>query len=136
MSAKHIKEALCAVLFVSSVLVSSAVHAQSLKSLRAQEAEESALAAEVDFTSEVCGVSISSSIDWSKSAGWPENKSLAEACDGALSAIEASCRSGSKPVTSFTCSGDGSGPSLSGTSLYYGASPDGDAYSDTLAILP
>jgi len=109
--------------------------AQSLKSLRAQEAEEAALDAEADYTSEVCGVSITASIDWSTTSDWPAAESLAEACDGALSAVEAACRSGSAPVRSFTCGGDGSGPSLNGSSLYYGASPGGDAYGETVDAL-
>lgn len=119
-----------------AVFIAGSASAQSLKSLRAQEAENSALAAEADYTSEICSVSISASIDWSRAAKWPANQSLAEACDGALSAVEAACRKGSKPVRKFTCGGDGKGPSLSGTSLYYGASPGGDAYKETAAVLP
>lgn len=119
-----------------AILVAGAANAQSLKSLRAQEAENKALAAEVEYTSEVCGVSIRASIDWSRAAKWPADQSLTEACDGALSAVEASCRKGSKPIRQFTCGGDGSGPSLKGTSLYYGASPGGDAYNETVAVLP
>ena len=119
-----------------AVFIAGSASAQSLKSLRAQEAENTALAAEAEYTSEVCGVSVSASINWSRATKWPADQSLAEACDGALSAVEAACRKGSKPVRKFTCGGDGKGPSLNGTSLYYGASPGGDAYNETVAVLP
>lgn len=119
--------------FVAAAFLSA--NAQSLKSLRAQEAEEAALEAEADYTSGICGVSISATIDWSTARNWPADESLAEACDGALSAVEAVCRSGEMPVRSFTCRGDGSGPSLNGSNLSYGASSGGDAYKETASVL-
>ena len=110
--------------------------AQSLKSSRAQAEEERALATEAGYTSDVCGVEISTQIDWSSADDWPEGVSLAEACGGALSAIEASCRAGAAtPVRTFVCAGDGGGASLSGDTLRFGASPNGDAYGETAGVL-
>lgn len=110
--------------------------AQSLRDLRAQEAEERALDREVAYTSEVCGRSIDSSIDWSSAASWSAKESLADACDGALSAVETICRAGKKNVVrAFVCAGDGSGPSLSGGTLRYGASPGANGYARTLAVI-
>ena len=60
----------------------------------------------------------------------------ADACDGALSAVETMCRQGRKDlVRSFTSAGDGSGPRLSGASLRYGAKPGANGYDATLAVL-
>jgi hypothetical protein len=126
--------ALCAVL---AVLASSA-GAQSLRSLRAQEADAAALAREAAYTSSVCGASISARIDWPSASSWPEGQSLAAACDGALGALETLCRNGrgrGGRVSSFTCAGDGSGPTLSGASFRFGASPGGDSYSNALPYL-
>ena len=114
----------------------SAAAAQSLKSIRAQQAEQRALQSEVAYTNSVCGTSISASIAWSTAQNWPEDESLAKACDGALSAIEALCRSADgkrrvSRITSFTCKGDGSGPSLSGGELSYGAGDGGGAFGET-----
>jgi len=124
----------------AAFLVGASADAQSLKSIRAQEAEEASLAGEVAFTNSVCEANISSSIEWRTAANWPDGSSLADACDGALSAIEAICRSsGGKEragsISSFVCAGDSGGPSLSGGTLRYGASPGGNGYSDTKAYL-
>lgn len=111
---------------------------QSLRSLRAQEAEEAALAREAAYTSSVCGASISARIDWRSAAAWPEDRSLAAACDGALGALETVCRSGrgrGGRISSFTCAGDGSGPSLSGGTFRFGAAPGEDGYSQALPYL-
>lgn len=110
--------------------------AQSLRDLRAQESEEGAMAREVAYTSEVCGRRISARLDWASAGGWPAETSLVQACDGALGAVEAQCRSGRKiTVMTFVCAGDGSGPSLSGGVLRYGASPDGNAFDETTKYL-
>ncbi|MEO0398330.1 MAG: hypothetical protein AAF224_02780 [Pseudomonadota bacterium] len=125
-----------AITFLASTVATAAV-AQSLKSLRAQEREEAALADEGSYTSDVCGQSIATSIDWDSMEGWPEDESVADACGGALSALESLCRSGSAPaVESFVCLGDGSGPDYADSELRYGASPDGgDAYAATKSYL-
>lgn len=114
--------------------------AQSLKALRAQEAEEAALSREVGYTSSVCGTSIDASIDWRSTSGWPEGESLASACDGALGAIEAWCRSGAgkaraQSISNFVCAGDGAGPYLRGSTFRYGASPGDNGFSDTASYL-
>lgn len=116
--------------------VASPVSGQSLRDIRAQDAENAALAREAAYTSEVCGRSISARIDWSSARNWPDGQSLAAACDGALGAVEATCRAGRKTlVSSFVCAGDGSGPDLSGSTLRYGAEPGGSAFADTKAYL-
>ncbi|MEL6213315.1 MAG: hypothetical protein AAFQ96_06980 [Pseudomonadota bacterium] len=122
------------------LLQTGGVTAQSLKSIRAQQAEESALNSEVAYTNSVCGTSISASIDWSSAGSWPADESLAAACDGALGAVEAVCRaSGGKAraarLTRFVCKGDGSGADLSGGELRYGASPGGNGFSETKTLL-
>ena len=120
------------------VPVAMAASNQPLKTLRAREAEERALDREARFTGKVCGTSIRTRIDWSSASDWPASVSIAKSCDGALSALEAICRSdrsrGSR-VTSFVCSGDGGGPSLSGGTLYYGASPGGNGFGETKGYL-
>lgn len=114
----------------------SAASAQSLKDIRARESEEQTLSAEAAFTSEVCGETISASIDWSTARDWPDNQSLASACDGALGAIEAICRAGARGrVNRFVCGGDGSGPRLSGKTLRYGARPGVNGFAETKAAL-
>lgn len=123
----------CGVLF-------GAAAAQSLKEIRAHEAEEKALNREVAYTRSVCGNSFSASIDWRSAADWPESVSLTGACDGALGALEAICRDGkgkirAKRVTKFVCAGDGSGASLRGGTLRYGASPGDNGFADTKAVL-
>lgn len=110
--------------------------AQSLRDLRAQDAEERALVREAAYTSDVCGGSVSASIDWASARRWPAGESLSEACDGALGAVETICRAGRKNVVrEFVCAGDGSGPSLSDKTLRYGASPGSNGYAATLATI-
>lgn len=122
------------------VFSASAAMSQSLKSLRQHEADEAELNREAAYTSSVCGSALSAKIDWNSAASWPADTSLAAACDGALGAIETICRSdngksrGAK-VKIFICAGDGSGPSLSGGTFSYGATPGGDGYSDSLPYL-
>ncbi len=130
----------CALIFAFlSPGLSSIAHAQSLKSIRAQQAEAAALASEVDFTNSVCGGKMKSRIDWNRSAGWPDGSSLAAACDGALGALEAACRSGAKAraarLTAFVCSGDGSGPAIRGDVFSFGADPAGDGYAQVREYL-
>jgi hypothetical protein len=119
-------------------LLSAGASAQSLRSLRQQEADDAALAREAAYTSSVCGSPIGARIDWSSAASWPAGDSLAAACDGALSALVTICRNdrarGAK-VRSFVCAGDGAGPALNGGSFRYGASPGGDSYSGALSYL-
>ncbi|MEL6790685.1 MAG: hypothetical protein AAGL18_13340 [Pseudomonadota bacterium] len=132
--------ALVGAMTAASVPVFAAISMQPLKTLRAREAEERELAEEVAFTNEVCGTSIRASIDWSTAESWPEQDSIAMVCDGALSALESICRgdaSRARSISSFECAGDGTGPSLGGGSLRYGASPGGasSAFSETKAYL-
>ena len=127
---------LCACVAVP--MVSAAYANQPLRTLRAREAAERELDQEAGFTGKVCGTSISTRIDWATAADWPENANIAKACDGALGALEAICRSdrsrGSR-ITSFVCSGDGSGPDLSGSTLYYGATPGQSGFDETKSFL-
>lgn len=121
---------------LAGMLASSPVSSQSLRDLRAHEADDAALAREAAYTGEVCGRRISSRIDWASSRSWPEGESLAAACDGALGAVEATCRAGRKSVVaSFVCAGDGSGAELSGSTLRYGASPGSNGFAETKALL-
>lgn len=111
-----------------------------LKELRARQAEERQLASEVAYTANVCSARISSRIDWNRAGDWPADTSLADACDDALGAIEAICRSGdsdkvAKSISSFTCAGDGSGPSLGGGTLTFGARPGGNGFGQTRSYL-
>lgn len=119
-------------------IMTAGASAQSLRSLRQQEADNIALAREAAYTSSVCGAPISARIDWSSASSWPEGESLAAACDGALGAIETICRNdrarGGK-IRSFVCAGDGAGPSLSGGTFRYGAAPGEDGYSSSLDYL-
>lgn len=118
------------------VLLAAPALGQSLKDIRAHEAEDAALAREAAYTGSVCGHSVSARIDWASASAWPAEESLAGACDGALSAVEALCRAGRKGVVkSFICAGDGSGPDLSGGTLRYGASPARGGYEETRAYL-
>jgi len=126
------RAAISVLLFV----LSGAAGAQSLRDLRAQDADDRALAREAAYTSKICGRAIDASIDWRSAADWPEDESLAEACDGALGAVESICRAGKTDVVSaFECAGDGSGPSLSGSTLRYGATPGRNGYAATLATI-
>jgi len=118
------------------LLLSGSAGAQSLRDLRAHDADDRALSREAAYTSKVCGRPIDASIDWRSAVDWPADESLADACDGALSAIETICRAGkTEIVSSFVCAGDGSGPSLSGSTLRYGASPGRNGYASTLATI-
>ncbi len=114
---------------------------RSLEELRIRQAEERQLRQEAAFTSRQCGASIRASINWSRVSRWPDGgRGLARACDGALSAVEAMCRSGKseqvrKKVRSFQCTGDGSGASLSGSTLRYGARPGSNGFSQTKQVL-
>jgi hypothetical protein len=108
----------------------------SLRDLKAQQSDSDALAREAAYTSEVCGRSITARIDWPSTRDWPSGSNLVAACDGALSAVEAICRSGRKTlVRQFVCAGDGSGASLSAGTLRYGAKPGGDGFAETKALL-
>lgn len=121
-------------IFCALAVALTAASAQSLKDLRARERENAELARQAAFTSDVCGRSISASIDWGSSADWPADESLAEVCDGALGAVETICRRGrTNIVERFICAGDGSGAELSGKTLRYGARPGGNGYATTLA---
>lgn len=120
---------------LSAALAAPASALQSLKSLRAQEAEERALEGEAAYTNSVCEANMGARIDWGSAAGWPEGESLVDACDGALGALEAACRAGGKTrlqnLSTFVCAGDGSGPSLSGRTFRYGASPGQSGFDET-----
>ncbi len=121
----------CAAALLSAT---AAAPGQSLKDLRAQERENRELARQAAYTSEVCGQSISASIDWSSAERWPADQSLAAVCDGALGAVETICRRGRTTVVNrFVCAGDGSGATLSGKTLRFGATPGGNGYATTLA---
>lgn len=114
---------------------------RSLKELRVRQQEENILREEVAFTNSVCKVNISARINWRASVSWPNSgKGLAKNCDGALGAIEALCRGSKKSqvqakIKSFQCSGTGAGPSLSGSTLRYGAKPGGNGFGVTKAYL-
>jgi len=121
---------------LAPALVSAQALGPSLRDLRAQESDNDALAREAAYTSEICGRSIPARIDWPSTRDWPSGSNLVAACDGALSAVEATCRAGRKSlVRQFICAGDGSGASLSGGVLRYGAEPGGDGFSETKALL-
>lgn len=129
-----------AIVIVAGVLMSAAASAQSLREIRARESEESALDREAAYTQSVCGRSLSVTIDWRSAADWPESVSLVASCDGALGALEAFCRNRdgkakAQRVTRFVCAGDGSGASLRGSELRYGASPGDNGFSATKALL-
>ena len=110
--------------------------AQSLKESRAQQSEERALEREAAFTQSVCGSTIDVFIDWRSAADWPDGASIASSCDGALAALEAVCRKGNAPrVTRFVCAGDGSGASLRGGTLRYGASPGDNGFAETRSVI-
>lgn len=134
MAAARFTSAVFALLAAALIPASSVAEPPSLRDLRAQEAEQRTLDREAAYTSEVCGRPIAASIDWASVKNWPEGASVVEACDGALGAVETVCRAGRKTVVDrFVCAGDGSGPSLSGKTLRYGAAPGGNGYAATLA---
>ena len=125
---------------LAGAAVSTASAQSPLKELRARQTEERQLASEVAYTSTICGARISSRIDWNRASDWPEDESLADACDDALGAIEAMCRSGdadkvAKTISSFTWTGDSAGPSLNGSTLTFGARPGGNGFDQTRAYL-
>ena len=131
--------AAASVVAVSGVVVGVA-NAQSLKELRAREAENTALANEAAYTQSVCSNDLSASIDWRSAADWPASASLVGACDGALGALEVMCRTGAgrtnaQEISHFTCAGDRAGASLRGEVLRYGATPGGNGFADTKAVL-
>ncbi|MEM8935953.1 MAG: hypothetical protein AAGC77_06055 [Pseudomonadota bacterium] len=113
--------------------------AQSLKESRARAEETQAIQDQAQYTAHVCGNNLRARIDWSSLDTWPDGLSISDACDGALSALEAMCRGDGKDdaqsIAQFVCAGDGGGASLSAGTLRYGASPDGDAFSATKALL-
>ena len=133
-----LKTALAALLSagVLTVGASSSAFSQSLREIRAQEAEEQALEREASFTRSVCDMDFDVVIDWRSAADWPDGSSIADSCDGALGALEAACRRGNAPrISRFVCAGDGSGASLRGGTLRYGASPGDNGFADTRAVL-
>ena len=137
-SRKALKPALAAILSagVLTAGASPSAFTQSLREIRAQETEERARESEASFTRSVCDMNFDVVIDWRSAADWPDGASIADSCDGALGALEAACRRGNAPrISRFVCAGDGSGASLSGGTLRYGASPGDNGFSDTRAVL-
>lgn len=137
---KHKAIAGLTALAVAILAGTGAAAAQSLKEVRAREAEEKALEREVAYTRSVCGNALSGAIDWRSAADWPQDASLAGACDGALGALEAACRkkdgkAKARRITRFICAGDGAGASLSGGALRYGARPETSGFAETKALL-
>jgi hypothetical protein len=121
---------------LAACMATTPASGQSLRDIRAEEAENAAIAREASYTSEVCGRTISAGIDWPSAKNWSGGAGLAEACDGALGAVEATCRAGRKRlVASFVCAGDGAGPNLSGGTLRYGASRSGNSFAETKSYL-
>ena len=136
--AKPLKLSLVALLAIAAI--AARADAQSLRELRSQEAENAALAEEAGYTSSICQTPLRASIDWRTTANWPENVSLAASCDGALGALESICRTPdgrkrAKRITRFVCAGDGSGPSISGHTLRFGAEPGGNGFAATKSLL-
>lgn len=127
-------------LMVAGVMPIGSLSAQTLKEIRARESEENKLDREISFTESVCGTSITANIDWRSTANWPDGVSIAAACDGALGAVEAMCRSrngGSRrpSINRFICAGDGAGAFVRGGTLRYGATPGGNGFAETKAAL-
>jgi hypothetical protein len=125
---------------IASGAFASVASARSLKEIRAREAQDAALGREAAYTQSVCGNSFSASIDWRSAIDWPDGVSIVASCDGALGALEAMCRNKAgrakaQRVTRFICAGDGSGASLNGGTLRYGASPGDNGFSETKAVL-
>jgi hypothetical protein len=108
----------------------------SLRDQREQDDSARRLADEVAYTSSVCGVTIASSIDRRSLRNWPAFADVVSACDGALGAVEASCRAGrTNLVREFVCAGDGSGAKLKAGVLRYGAAPTSDGFAQTKPVL-
>ena len=132
---------LTALALIAALALSAPASAQrSLKAMRAAESEERDLAGEAAYTNSVCGSDMDARIDWGSVSDWPEGESLVDACDGALGALEAACRSGAgkeriQSLSSFVCAGDGDGPSLSGRTFRYGASPGQSGFEETADYL-
>lgn len=119
-------KAICALLAGAAFagLATSAFSAQSLREIRAQRAEESALQDQAGYTMQLCKIDFAVSIDWPSFGHWPEGADVAAACDRGLSEIENECRKGAAPrVARFVCTGDGTGSDYRGSTLTYGASP-------------
>lgn len=137
---KRIKRVSATLALLAGFAACGSASAQSLRELRSKEQEERALAREIQFTGSVCGTSISARIDWRSAANWPENVSIAAVCDSALGAVEAMCRSdegkrGAAKIKQFVCAGDGSGASLNGATLRYGATPGVNGFASTRSVL-
>ncbi|MBY0421465.1 MAG: hypothetical protein K2Q06_04115 [Parvularculaceae bacterium] len=112
---------------------------QSLREARAQDAAEQLLASQVAYTNSVCGLTMTSGIDWATVGDWPD-AALVDACDRALGAVELACRAGSRKsqiasLSRVVCAGDGSGPSLQARVFRYGAAVGVDAFEQTRAML-
>lgn len=128
------------VVLLTMMAVSGEASAQSLREIRAQEAQEGRLAQEAAYTSSLCRISLQTSIDWRSAANWPDDASLPGKCDGALGAIESFCKSDKgrrrvSRINAFVCAADGSGPSLNGGVLRYGADPDRNGFGETRRYL-
>lgn len=126
--------------FVLTLCAIDVAGAQSLKAARAKDAEFSRLSQEASYTNKMCDASFSARIDWAASRNWPPAISLAEACNGALGAIEAMCRSKEGKaqagrIAVFTCAGDGRGPVFAGGEMRFGANPRGDSYASMTRFL-
>lgn len=137
---KALLASLC--LFVGSVLVVPVWAADdSLADARLRQQEEAVLNREVAFTNEVCGTTLTATIAWDRTTGWVDKgRGIAKACDGALGAIEAMCRTSKKAavqskIRKFECAGDGAGPDLSGATLKFGATEGHNGFDETKAYL-
>ena len=111
--------------------------AQSLKDVRAREANAAALGEQAVYTRKICGNQLRAEIDWASAGDWQAGLLISE-CDKALGALEAACRAGdqqAKRVSKFICAGDGSGATLSNGSLRYGAARGADAFKETQDVL-
>lgn len=117
--------------------IGGAVEAQSLRDVRAREANAAALADEAYYTRKVCGNEIRAEVDWASAGDWQAGLLIAE-CDKALGALEAACRAGdsrAQGVTRFVCAGDGAGAQLRGSLLRYGAARRANAFAETQSAL-
>lgn len=123
---------------IAALLATINGHTSSLKEAREQEAIEAALARQVSYTNEVCGLQLQSDIDWPSASGWGGDD-LVGACDRALGAVETQCRAGSKrtvaQLTRFICAGDGAGPAFNGGVFRFGAARGADGFAQTRALL-
>lgn len=129
-----------AAILVAGCLVIDVALAESLKSMRERRLAEELLASEIGYTNAQCDTDVSASIAWNTAEDWNAPQALAEACDTALSALEAVCgEAGGKKraarISTFTCRGDGSGPQLRGGEFAFGASKGGGGFGETKAYL-